>query len=251
MKKILVLIFCGCMVLSCTASTESREKKIKLAKAIKKEGDVFQSQGNYTAALTKLLEAEKLTPNDPYLQNSLGLAYMGKKRYDLAATAFNKALSQKSDYTEARNNLGAAYLRQKKWDIAIDQFNQVLESLIYPTPHYPLTNIGWAYLGQQNFANAQLYFNKALDEKPGFITAVHGLAQVYLRTGQIDRTIAYLHKHLRRNPNAAILHADLAHAYEVKGLRRQAIKAWELVLKLIPEDTPLARKAEDRLIELQ
>ncbi len=250
MKKILVLIFCGCMALSCTSS-DSQQKKVKLAQAIKKEGDVFQSQRNYTAALTKLLEAEKLTPDDPYLQNSLGLAYMGKKRYDLAATAFNKALLHEPEFTKARNNLGAAYLRQEKWDIAINQFNQVLESLIYPTPQFPLTNIGWAYLGKQNFANAQLYFNKALDEKPGFISPTHGLTQVYLRTGQIDRAIAYLHKNLKRHPNAPILHADLAHAYEAKGMRRQAIKAWELVLELIPENTPLARKAEDRLIELE
>ncbi len=84
MKKILVLIIYGCMVLSCTAHTDSLEKKVKIAQAIKKEGDVFLSQGNFTAALTKLLEAEKTIPDDPYLQNSLGLSYMGKKRYDLA-----------------------------------------------------------------------------------------------------------------------------------------------------------------------
>ncbi|MCG8635717.1 MAG: tetratricopeptide repeat protein [Desulfobacterales bacterium] len=251
MKKILILIFCGCLVLSCASSTGNREKKEKLAQAIKKEGDVFQSQGNYTAALAKLLEAEKLTPADPHLQNSLGLAYMGKKRHDLAVKAFKKALSAKPDYMEARNNLGAAYLRQEKWDTAIDQFNLVLDSLIYPTPQFPLTNIGWAYLGKQNYADAQLYFNKALDEKPGFITAVHGLAQVLLRTGQADRAIAYLHNHLRRNPDAAILHADLAHGYEAKGQLKQAVKSWELVIKLLPENSPLARKAESKLIDLR
>ncbi len=215
MKKILILIL-GAYILCACATTMDHQKKGKLAKAIQKEGDVFHSQGNYTAALAKLLDAEKLTPNDPYLQNSLGLAYMGKKRYDLAVTAFKKALLAKPSYTVAINNLGAAYLRQKKWNTAIVQFNLVLENLIYPTPHFPLANIGWAYLGKLHYPNAMNYFLKSLDEKPGFTTAIHGIAQVYLRTGQTGRAIKYLHKTLKRNPVVAILHADLALAYEKK-----------------------------------
>lgn len=251
MKKILICMVCACLFMSCTSSMGSREKKIKIAQAIKKEGDVFQSQGNYTAALAKHLEAEKMFPNDPYIQNSLGLAYLGKKRYILAAGAFTKAIKEKPDYTEAKNNLGAAYLRQEKWETAISQFRLVLDDLIYPTPHFPLANIGWAYLGMQQFAKAQLYFNKALDEQSGFITAIHGLAQVFLRTGQTDRAATYLHKHLKRYPDAAILHADLAQAYEAKGSLRQAVKAWQLVLKLVPENNALARKAENHLLRLQ
>jgi len=146
----------GYMLFSCATSGDSQQK-IQVAQSIKKEGDIFQAQGNYTAALTKFLEAEKTIPRDPYLQNSLGLAYMGKKRYELAVGAFQKALALKPDYIEAENNLGAAYLRQKKWDTAISQFQKVLENLIYPTPHYPLTNLGWAYLGKKDFSK---YWNK-------------------------------------------------------------------------------------------
>ncbi len=242
-------MICGCMLFSCATSGDS-QKKIKIAQAVKKEGDVFQSQGNYTAALTKFLEAEKTIPRDPYLQNSLGLAYMGKKRYELAVGAFQKALALKTDYIEAINNIGAAYLRQKKWDTAISQFQKVLENLIYPTPHYPLNNLGWAYLGKKDFPKAQTYFYKALEEKPWFITASHGLAQVYLRTGQADRAMVYLHKCLRKSPDSAILHSDLALAYEAMGQHRQAIKSWKLVLKLVPDTSSLARKAETRLMKL-
>ncbi|WDP92121.1 MAG: tetratricopeptide repeat protein [Desulfobacter sp.] len=249
MKKELCCIVTSSLLCACVSATDTGTK-IKVAQAYKKEGDVFQTQGNYTAALAKFLEAEKTIPNDPYLQNSLGLAYMGKKRYDLAVDSFTRALTYKKDYTDALNNLGVAYLRQEKWDKAIIQFNRVLEDLIYPTPHFALANIGWAYMGKAHYPNAQTYFLKALEEKSGFITATHGLVQVYLRTGQTDRAVRYLHRTLRRTPDAAILHADLAEAYEKEGLQKQALKEWRLILKLVNQDTALAKKAESRILIL-
>jgi len=249
MKKNLIFVLSACHLCACTGIMDSSQK-IKTARAYQREGDMFQSQGQYTAALAKHLEAEKTFPKDPYLQNSLGLAYMGKKRYDLSVKAFKRAILIKPDYTEARNNLGAAYLHQKKWETAIIQFKKVLDDLIYSTPHFALTNIGWAYLGMEHFPNAQTYFLKALDEQPGFSMASHGLAQVFLRTGQTERTIKYLHSTLKRNPNAAILHADLAQAHEKKGERKQALNAWKLVLKLSPKNSTLARKADKHLEKL-
>nr|WP_320191136.1 tetratricopeptide repeat protein [uncultured Desulfobacter sp.] len=251
MKTKLFILICICAVTASCTPTVQNQKQNKIAQAIKKEGDVFQVQGNYTAALNKLLEAEKMAPDDPYIQNSLGLAYMGKERDDMAIKAFDKALSIKPDYTEALNNLGAAYLRDEKFDTAIETFNKVLEDITYPTPHYPLANIGWAQLAQKNYAVAQKYFFKALREVPGFIPAIHGLAQLYIQTGQSDRAVAYLEKHIKRAPETTIFHKDLAQAYEACGKTRQAIKAWQVTKQLAPEHSRLYYKAEQRLLELQ
>ncbi|NWH05483.1 tetratricopeptide repeat protein [Desulfobacter latus] len=252
MKKKQFILICICAVItaSCTSTVPTR-KQNKIAQAIKKEGDVFQARGNYTAALSKLLEAEKIAPDDPYIQNSLGLAYMGKEKNKMAIQAFNKALALKPDYTEALNNLGAAYLRDEKWDIAVKTFNKVLEDLTYPTPHYPLANIGWAQLAQNNYPAAQNYFLKAAREVPGFIPAIHGLAQLYIRTDQTDRAMALLDKNIKRSPDTAIFHADLAQVYEACGRTPQAINAWQMVTQLSSENSKLYYRAEQRLFELQ
>lgn len=188
-----------------------------------------------------------MTPNNPYLLNSLGLAYMGKKRDDLAVSAFEKALDLKPDYTEALNNLGAAFLRQKKWDQAILAFEKVLDDLLYPTPQYPLSNLGWAYLGKQDYRQAESFFSQALDVVPGFVTASHGLAEVYLQSRQVDKAIAFLTNALRRLPDSALLHADLALAYEARGQTAKAKASWQKVRQYAQKDSALARAAGKRL----
>lgn len=232
----------------CSACTGmSGKNDPKLAEAIKIQGEAFLMQGDYTAALSRLLEAQKLNPNNPYLLNSLGLAYMGKNRDDLAVPVFKNALELKPDYTEALNNLGAAYLRQKQWDQAISVFKEVLEDLLYPTPQYPLSNLGWAYLEKKNYTLAEAYFSQALDTVPEFVTAAHGLARVFLETRRETEAVTFLKARLSENPETAILHADLARAYEAKGWLNEARQSWQNVLQYAKGNADLKKKAHARL----
>ena len=240
----------GFLVFACTSTTGDSRKESGLAEAVQIQGEALLLQGDYTAALSKLLEARRMTPENPYLLNSLGLAYMGKKRDDLAVSAFEKALDLKPDYTEALNNLGAAFLRQKKWEQAILAFEEVLDDLLYPTPQYPLSNLGWAYLGKQDYPRAESYFSQALDVVPGFVTASHGLALVYLQSRQVDKAIAFLTNALRRLPDNALLHADLARAYEAGGRTAQARQSWQKVRRYARENSELAQTARKRLSDL-
>ncbi len=251
MKQHLVwVVLLGFLLPACTSSTSLSQKESGLAEAVKIQGEALLLQGDYTAALSKLLEARKMTPKDPYLHNSLGLAYMGKKRDDLAVASFKKALDLKPDYTEALNNLGAAFLRLKKWDTAISAFKKVLEDLLYPTPQYPLSNLGWAYLGKKEYLQAKYFFSQALDEAPGFVAATHGLALVYLDTRQVDEAIEFLSNSLRRIPDSAILHADLARAHEIRGQIGRARQSWKKVREYSEENSKLAQTARKRLSEL-
>jgi type IV pilus assembly protein PilF len=244
---LICIVLLGLTLGACTGASRNDGR---MAEAVKTQGDAFLLQGDYTAALSMLLEARKMRPNDPYLLNSLGLAYMGKSRDDLAIPAFKQALDLKPDYTEALNNLGAAYLRQKNWDLAIPAFKKVLEDLLYPTPQFPLSNLGWAYLKKQNYIQSESWFSQALDASPGYVTASHGLAQVFLETRQESRAIDVLKTSLETHPEAAVLHAGLARAYEAKGRISEARKSWQKVLQYTKARSDLNKTAAERLSTL-
>ncbi len=239
------------LLTSCATKESNSGKKKEIAIATQRLGEELYNSGNYTRALQNLLEAYETIPNDPYLNNSLGLVYMAKERYDLAQTHFLKATKLKPDYIHAKNNLGGAFLKQEKWDLAIQNFEVVSKSLVYGTPEIPLSNLGWAYFNKRDYEKATFYFNKSLSFQPNFLVSLHGVASTYLRTGYYYQAIDYLHQKIKRNPGAAILHADLAKSYELVKDYKQAIKSWEVVLNLVPETSSLSVEAQERLMRLK
>ena len=225
-------------------------KKKEIAVATQRLGGEYYNSGNYTAALKTLLEAQETIPNDPYLNNSIGLVYLAKERYKLAEDSFKTALTNKPDYIHAKNNLGAAYLKQKKWDLAIECFKEVSENILYATPEMPLSNLGWVYFQKDMYKQAKSYFKQALDIKPDFLVALHGIASIYIKMGHYSQALRFLHYNLMQKPGAAILHSDLAKTYEALKQYRQAKKSWELVVKLAPSTSPLSREAKERIVQL-
>ena len=252
MRIFLTMICVGILCLiGCMDGPKPDQTQINVARAEQSQGESFLAQGNHTAALSKLLEAKKVLKEDPFLLNSLGLAYMGKKRDDLALESFQAALTQKPDFTEAINNKGAVFMRMKRWDEAIAAFNQVLDDILYPTPHFPLSNLGFAYLEKGDFAMAEVYFRKALDMQPWYLTASHGLAQMYMKSNRPEQAIKYLKVCLQRTPDVAILHADMARALEQQGHFHPAKAHWMKVARLSPMRSALAREAEAKLMKIQ
>ncbi|MBF0301538.1 MAG: tetratricopeptide repeat protein [Desulfamplus sp.] len=226
-----------------------------MATATKELGEAFMAEGNYTAALNEFLKAEKISPSDPYLHNDLGLTYMAKKRFDLAEEHFKRAITLNPDYIPAKNNLGSAYLRQEKWDLAIACFKEISDNLLYATPHYPLSNLGWAYLGKNDLKLAQQHFLMALDAQPDFINAIHGLAITYLESSELQSAFKVLtdgiNKHSdNKGGGIAILYADMAKVYEKNRQFDKAKENWKRVVELAPSGSGLAQEANDKINRL-
>jgi len=236
--------------MSCASKDMNSEKKKQIAIKTQQLGEVYYNSGQYTAALKKLLEAYETIPDDPYLNNSLGLVYLAKDRYTLAETHFKKAVQLEPDYTQAKNNLGAIYLKQKKFDLAIKCFQEVSDDILCPDPETSLANLGWVYYHKKMYKQAKSYFKKALDIKPDFLVALHGISSIYIKQEHYSQALRFLHYNLMQNPKAAILHADLAKTYEALKKYRQAKKSWELVINLAPRTSPLSKEAREKILQL-
>ena len=205
------------------------------AEASRNLGEAYLAQGNFTLALRELLKAESLNPKDPFVQNYLGLAYMGKDKLDKAISHFQKALSINPSYAPARNNLGTAYLAKKDWDSAISTFKEVAEDILYATPHFPLSNLGWAYFNKGNYELAEKYYLEAMDIEPNFVIAQKGLARTYIAMGRPTEAISILDKAIDKTPRMAELHLELGKAYVALNQREKALDAFKKAIALNPE----------------
>ena len=240
-------IFLVFFLVSCAANLELRKRQ---EEALRNFGEAYIREGDYTKALRKLLEAEKLYAEDPHLQYDLGLVYMAKERPDKAIEHFKKAVEIKPDYTPAKNSLGVAYLAQKKWDDAIACFKEITGDLLYVTPHYPFSNLGWAYYNKKEYNLAEKYYKDALKIEPRFAIALSGLGKTYIATGRISEAIAALEKAVKNSPNSAELYLDLADAYRLSREYKKALNAYKKVVELAP-DSPLAVDAQKEIKRLR
>ena len=158
-----VLLIAGCASTNDKKDSDIDPAKKKEAEAARNLGEAYYHQQRYSAALKELLRAEEINPHDQFLQNDLGLVYKAKKKYDQAIFHFKRALEIDPEYSPARNNLGNAYLAKKEYDMAIIQYREVAEDVLYATPHYPLTNMGLAYMEKKNYRRAEQSFLEALE----------------------------------------------------------------------------------------
>ena len=230
-------------LVSCAANLEVRKNQ---EEALRNLGEAYMGQGDYTSALREFLEAEKLYAKDPYLQNDLGLVYMAKAKPDIAIDHFKKALEIKPDYTPAKNNLGTAYLAKKNWDDAIACFKEISGDLLYVTPHYPLSNLGWAYYNKKEYNLSEKYYKDALKIEPRFAIALSGLGKTYIATGRIPEAVSILEKAAKNSPRFAEIYFDLANAYRLSREYKKALSAYRKVIELAP-DSPLAIDAQKEI----
>ncbi|MCF8024688.1 MAG: tetratricopeptide repeat protein [Desulfobacteraceae bacterium] len=230
-------------LLSGCAGDQGPSPKEQRARATRNLGEAYMAEGNYTKALGELLKAEKMTPDDPYVHNDLGLTYLAKNNPEKAVGHFEKAVELNPDYSAARNNLGSAYVELKKWDKAIECFEKVSKDLLYMTPHYPLSNLGYVYYMKGEYQKAEQYYRKALEMKRDFPKALHGLGQVYLATGDLKKAIKKLEQAVEKAPQAAPFYMDLGRAYTENYQYNKALQVYKKAAA-IAEDTDLADKAE-------
>ena len=241
---VLVSIF---FLVSCAPNLELIKNQ---EEALRNFGEAYIREGDYTKALRKLLEAEKLYAEDPHLQYDLGLVYMAKEKPNKAIEHFKKAVEIKPDYTPAKNSLGVAYLAQKKWDDAIACFKEITGDLLYATPHYPLSNLGWAYYNKKEYELAEKYYKDALKIEPRFVIALSGLGKTYIATGKIPESVVIFEKAVKISPSSAELYLDLADAYRLSREYKKALNAYKKVIELAP-DSPLAVDAQKEMARIR
>jgi Tfp pilus assembly protein PilF len=128
-----------------------------------KIGTGYLAQGQYPQAMTELMKAEQLDPENALILNNVGLAYFVRGKMNVAETKFRQAIKSKSDYSDAKNNLARVLLDSGRTDEAVKLLQSVEGDLTYQFPEKTMANLGMAYFNMGQYKKAEDQFLRSLE----------------------------------------------------------------------------------------
>jgi type IV pilus assembly protein PilF len=236
---VLVMIITGC-----ASDAELKEK----ASGYIRIGEANIQAGQYTQALKELLEAEKLTPDDPKVHYYLGIAYERKGLVDEAVKEFQKAIALKPNYSEALNYLGTIYLTRGRYDEAILSFNRAIANPLYETPSVALYNMGRAYVAKGDLKGGYASFSDAIRKEPNsYLVPVLelNLGVIDYRQGAYGESEKHLMRSVERAPNLAEGQYWLGMAQMELRKRKEAAESFKKAIQLAPESEWAVKSREN------
>jgi type IV pilus assembly protein PilF len=179
------------------ASWSSQEKKEK-AQMQAQVGMSLLESGNYPEALSALLHAYELEPEDPTILNNLGLAYFYRGKPEKAKFYLQKALKQNYQFTDAHNNLGRILLELGEYKASEIHLKKAVEDLTYPKPEKPYLNLGLLYFKTNRYQEAKkaseksVYYDKRSCASNTLLgRSYYQIQEYFLSASILDKAIGY------------------------------------------------------------
>ena len=129
---------------------------------------------------------------------------------DSAEVYFSRAVERDSTFIEALVNLGSV------WDDRSEQMGSRVER-------------------DQRIANAQKFYELALEVDPADEKARCNLGSLYLRQRRTKEAMAEFQKVLEYDPKSSLAHYNMAIMFAEAKIYREAITEWELAAKYDPD----------------
>lgn len=134
---------------------------------------------DYTDALTNLIKADELDPQNPSIMTNLAMAYYFKGERDLAVKTLKETIKIDDKNSDAKINLATIYFKDGDIDNAEKIYKTVLRDLTYDKQARTFYNLGTIELKRQNISAAENYFKRSVKEESNYCPS-------YLQLGMIQ-----------------------------------------------------------------
>lgn len=162
----------------------------------KEQADLFFGAGtqslmsqDFTDALTNLLKANQLDPNNPGILTNLGMAYYFKGERDLAVNTLKRSIELKPDNSDSKINLASIYFKEGDHNNAEKIYKSVLKDLTYDKQARTYYNLGLIELQRQRLSAAENYFKKSVKEEVNYCPSHFQLGLVKYRQRQFTAAL--------------------------------------------------------------
>jgi len=187
--QLFVLLF---LLFSC--STQQSKKEEKQADLYYSYGSSFLIKQEYTQALTNLLKAYELRPNDSKINNNLGMAYYFKGKLNLAEKHLIKSIEINPKASDAKNNLASIYFRKKKFAQARKYYNEVLNDLTFEEQFRTLYNLALVDIEEEKYRDAIKTLNRSVEQKSDYCPSFLKLGEISYRFQKYQEALAFFNK---------------------------------------------------------
>jgi len=212
-------------------------------------GAAYLGSGQYNSAMKELLEAQRLTPEDPKVHYLLGISYHGKGLDERAIAEFQQAIALNPADSSIHNYLGALYLDQGRLDEAIVSFNRALANILYDTPATTLYNLGRAYYAKGQYDVALKYYRDAVSREPETVLMPlieKEIGRTWFAKDDTGEAIRHFLKSIELAPSLAESHYWLGQCYRKQGRADEAAAAFRAAARTAP-DSEFGRKAQEQM----
>lgn len=211
------------------------QNPIKDKSPLEKKADLYYSQGTsylikkrYTEALSHLLEADKLRPNDSKIKNNLAMAYYFKGQTLKAINILEESIELEPNNSDAKNNLASIYFQTEQYEKSKNIYTEVLKDLVYKHQYRTHFNLALIALKQNREVVAQKHLYQSLKVKNDYCPSLFQLGAIEEEKGNLLEAL----KHFKESTKS-ICYNDPRPHYEVAKTLLKLKKTSEAEIKLL------------------
>lgn len=188
-------------------------------------------------ALTHFSRVVEIYPDMQGLHRVMGMLYLQREEFALAADHLEKALAEKEEF-DVLNNLGTAYIGTEAYETAEKHLQRALE--LQPENPGCHKNLAILYRKMEQDDKAVFHFEKYIDLRPSDLDTMQTYALYLTKLGRWEEAASFLTTLTQDVTNVAPIYFLLAQVQVQNGHEDQAIAALQRGIQLIDPDLALA-----------
>ena len=195
-------------------------------------GESLYAEGQVNGARSRFLEALKLAPEDPQLQNRLGMLEMSVNNSKKAMDYYTEACRLAPDVSRYHMRLGDSLQRQEKFEDAIKAYAVSLE--LEPKNAPAWNNRGFANFNINRWNEALRCYDESMRSDPSYAVAWYNYGYTLQLSGRLNDSKDYYQKAVDLDPRDKIAWNNLANVHYNQGQYERSIEIYKKSLELDP-----------------